>query len=75
MEGPYLPGESEGEESSAEPLSPEDRAAEVYNARMRLFELAHEPASLGRRRRLRRAYRDYTVKNCEEAWGGRGSGP
>ena len=72
MEGPYLPGESEGEESSVE-LSPEDQAQESYEGRMRAFDALWVPSG-ARKRRKRRYIGDYTAKNCEEAWAGRNRG-
>ena len=46
------------------------RAAEVYAARMWLFE--HGLGSVRYPRARRRHFSDYTVKNCEEASGGSG---
>ncbi len=59
LEGPLLP------QGSGDGQSPEDlRAAEVYAARMWLFEHAE-----GARKRRKVTFSDYTTKNCEEAWG------
>ena len=70
MEGPILPGESEGEESSAWPITAwSKRALEVYEARMAAFEASLE--EIGRPRRKRRPMSDYRTKNCEEASGER----
>ena len=60
LEGPLLP-EGSGDEQSPEEL----RALEVYTARMWLFESLSDI----RRDRKRRAFIDYTAKNCEESWG------
>ena len=70
MEGSLLPEGSGGEEPpEGSGVSPDERAAEVYNARMWLFEQCLSSHIIRKRRRGRR---DYARKNCEEAWGNRG---
>ena len=70
MEGSLLPEGSGGEEPPAGPgISPDERAAEVYNARMWLFEQCLG-SHIVRKRRMKR--RDYARKDCEEAIGNRG---
>jgi len=71
MEGSYLP-EGPGGEEPPEELSLEDQAQESYEGRMRAFDALFAEASGARRSRKRRHIVDYTWKNCEEAWGGRG---
>ena len=68
MVKPILPEGSGDEESPEEPVDPAVRAAEVYTARMWLF----NEATQNRRKRVRRAWSDYCAKNCEEAWPGSG---
>jgi len=65
--GPFLPGGSGGEYPPEEPWI-ERRMQEAYNARMWLFIKAQEQVKSKRRR----AFSDYTSKNCEEAYGGGG---
>ena len=43
-------------------------AEEAYNRRMAQFDLH---VALTPRPKKRRAFGDYTTKNCEESWGGR----
>ena len=69
MEGPCLP-EGSGGEQPPEELDYGQRAAEAYNARMWLFERGL--SETGARKRLKRGgFSDFTVKNCEEAYGHR----
>ena len=70
MEGPLLPEGSGGEEPPEWPRDPDEEAAMTYNARMWLFERNITDSSGHSVRRKRRAFSDYTAKNCEEAWGG-----
>ena len=68
MEGPHLPGESEGEESSAWLLVElDERALGQYERRLRLFESSLDEMLWPRRGRRRRNRGDYVSKNCEEA--------
>ena len=72
MEGPYLP-EGSGDEESPEYIGTRgiDKDAQVvYTKRMESFEALYEGQTpVGKKRR--RSLHDYTVKNCEEASGGR----
>ena len=69
--GPLFPEGSGDKESPEEPYelvgeelrSSIRKAEEVYNARMWLFERSLKEA------KRRKSFRDYTTKNCEEAWG------
>ena len=64
MEGPLLP------QGSGDGQSPEDlQAQEAYDARMWRFEVLVTSSRAVQRKR--RAFSDYTDKNCEEAYGGR----
>ena len=71
MEGPYLPGESEGEESSASLLELDERALQQYERRLRLFEWSLDEMAWPRRGRRRRKEGDYHTKNADEALGER----
>ena len=74
MEGLLLPEGSGGEEPPEEPqdvLDASERAMELYNAKMWLFEQGLSGHTVRRRRRMS----DYTTKNCEEAYGGREGRP
>ena len=71
MEGPILPGGSGGEESPEEPLWLRVRAEAQYLRRLAAFEASLHVKG---RKRPRRMFRDFTIKNCEEAWGGSPAG-
>ena len=70
MEGPYLPEGSGGEQPPEDLEGAVQHLAEVYNARMWLFSRIIEE---GHRVRKRRRFSDYSTKNCEEAYGAKGS--